>query len=102
MRLIEGKAILESAYQYLLLGDGATHPQEWQGRETIAKLLRTFPKIQNETPPKCHICGRLLNNPEDKDSSDYGGDCEKCITQIEKDLGFKTTEEASDDGFRLT
>lgn len=33
---------------------------------------------------KCKLCGRALNQPEEPDSADCGGDCKGCMDAIER------------------
>jgi hypothetical protein len=41
----------------------------------------------------CHICGRLLNQPDDPLTQDCGGDCWGCIGEIEAAAGFEPSVE---------
>ena len=43
----------------------------------------------NESKIKCQMCGRLLNDAEDKLSTDCGGDCWGCVGLIEAENGFE-------------
>jgi hypothetical protein len=38
---------------------------------------------------KCTICGRTLNDPVDSLSGDCGGDCWRCIGEIEAEMGWE-------------
>jgi hypothetical protein len=63
---------------------------ESQSHRDIAIACSVALEIAMNTNTKqfvCHICRRLLDQPEDPLSQDCGGDCWGCVGEIEADGG---------------
>lgn len=49
----------------------------------------------------CQICNRQLNNPEDPLSTDCGGDCWRCIGEIEANAGYRPSVDIIEKEYKL-
>ncbi|MCS0585574.1 hypothetical protein NX784_28775, partial [Massilia pinisoli] len=47
----------------------------------------TLIMMNSEKLKHCQICGRALDNPADRLSTDCGGDCWGCVGVIEAEMG---------------